>query len=78
MVVVALAQHGLPPQPKVKMARNYWDELSRGRERRMHGQTLKRIDAELHIERRIENTVWELLSLAANLMLGLAINRRYA
>lgn len=75
--LVALTQVGMPVRPKLEMARNYWDELGRGSERRMHGPMLQRTAEELKLAPLIENVVWEALALA-NLMQGLASNRRYA
>lgn len=75
--LIALTQVGMPARPKLEMARNYWDELGRGKERRMHGPMLQRTAAELKLAPKIESVVWEALALA-NLMLGLACNRRYA
>lgn len=75
--LVALTQVGMPPQAKLEMARNYWDELGRGHEGRMHGPLLQRIAVELGLSPMIDRVVWESLALG-NLMLGLAANRRYA
>jgi hypothetical protein len=59
------------------MARNYWDEMGRGHERAMHGGMLATMVEELKLQPRPAQTAWESLALA-NLMVGLAINRRYA
>lgn len=75
--LVALTQLRMPVRVKLEMARNYWDELGRGREVRMHGPMLERVVAELALSPVIESVVWEALALA-NLMQGLATNRRYA
>ncbi|MGQ0620172.1 MAG: iron-containing redox enzyme family protein [Panacagrimonas sp.] len=75
--LVALTQLRMPMQPKLEMARNYWDELGRGHALRMHGEMLKRTITELQLAPGIESVVWEALALA-NLMQGLATNRRYA
>lgn len=74
--LVALAQLGLPPGPKLEMARNYWDEMGRGHEDGMHGLMLQRVVRVLRLEPGLDKTVWESLALA-NLMLALAANRRY-
>ena len=75
--LVAVTQVRFPIRAKLEMARNYWDEMSRGRERRMHGPMLGVVVSELNLEPRAECTVWESLALA-NLMVALAANRRYA
>ena len=77
--LVALAQLGLPPRAKLEMARNYWDEMGRGKERAMHGPMLERLAEELDVASlaRDEQPVWESLALS-NLMVALASNRCYA
>ena len=75
--LVAMAQVKLPNQPKLEMARNYWDEMGRGHERGMHGPMLSAVVQDMELKPTIENTIWQSLALA-NLMLGLATNRRYA
>ena len=75
--LVALTQVKLPPQPKLELARNYWDEMGRGNIKGMHGLLLDDLVATLDIAPTIETTAWESLALA-NMMLGLATSRRYA
>jgi hypothetical protein len=77
--LVALAQLGLPPRAKLEMARNYWDEMGRGKERAMHGPMLDRLAEELDVATLARRTrpVWESLALS-NLMVALASNRCYA
>lgn len=75
--LVAMAQVKLPTQPKLEMARNYWDEMGRGHERGMHGLMLADVVSELDLASTIEDTQWQSLALA-NLMVALAANRRYA
>lgn len=75
--LVALTQLRMPVGPKLEMARNYWDELGRGRAVRMHGPMLDRVATELGLAPDPDRIVWEALALA-NLMQGLATNRRYA
>ncbi len=77
--LVALAQLRLPAQPKLEMARNYWDEMGRGVERGMHGPMLGRLADALAIDELATTVpvVWESLALG-NLMLAMAANRRYA
>lgn len=75
--LVALTQVKLPVRAKLEMARNYWDEMGRGHERAMHGPMLAFMVDELQLVPSIAGTCWESLALA-NLMVGLAANRRYA
>ena len=75
--LVALTQLKLPTRPKLEMARNYWDEMGRGKPSGMHGPMLDRLARELGVEARDENVVWEATALA-NLLVGLAANRHYA
>lgn len=75
--LVALTQVKLPPQAKLEMARNYWDEMGRGHLNSMHGLMLEGTVKDLDLQPSIEDTVWESLALA-NLMSAMAINRRYA
>ncbi|MEP6943084.1 MAG: iron-containing redox enzyme family protein [Betaproteobacteria bacterium] len=75
--LVALTQIRFPVRPKLEMARNYWDEMGRGHERAMHGGMLASTVDELRLRPTPGDTAWESLALA-NLMVALAINRRYA
>ncbi|MDQ3366825.1 MAG: iron-containing redox enzyme family protein [Myxococcota bacterium] len=77
--LVALTQLKLADQPKLELARNYWDEMGRGTAGGMHGPMLARLAAAVDLA-ALEATVpivWESLALG-NVMLGLAANRRYA
>jgi hypothetical protein len=77
--LVALTQLKLPPQPKLELARNYWDEMGRGTEGGMHGPMLERLAEATRLGELAGAVpvVWESLALG-NIMLGLASNRRYA
>jgi hypothetical protein len=75
--LAALTQVRMPQQPKLEIARNYWDEMGRGNPKGMHGPLLETLAHRLGLEPRIETTAWESLALA-NVMAGLAANRRYA
>lgn len=76
--LTALAQVKIPTRPKLEMARNYWDEMGRGREAGMHGPMLSRVAEEFGIEDAgYETSVIESLALG-NVMIAMAINRRYA
>lgn len=75
--LVAYTQVKLPVQPKLECARNYWDEMGRGKPRAMHGPLLENMVKVLNLQPSIETTVWESLALS-NTMQGLATSRRYA
>jgi hypothetical protein len=75
--LVALTQIKLPAQPKLELARNYWDEMGRGNAKGMHGPMLDVLVERLELEPTIETTCWESLALA-NAMTAMATNRRYA
>jgi hypothetical protein len=75
--LVALTQLRLPNQAKLELARNYWDEMGRGREEAMHGLLLDQTVRELKLNPSINDTVSEALALG-NMMLALASSRRYA
>lgn len=74
--LVALTQVKLPAQPKLELARNYWDEMGRGAAGGMHGPMLDRTVARLELSPSIEGTAWQSLCLA-NTMTALATTRRY-
>ena len=75
--LVALTQVRMPVQAKLELARNYWDEMGRGRRAAMHGPLLADLARALSAEAIPEKTVWESLALA-NLMVALALDRRFA
>lgn len=77
--LLALAQLKIPDQPKLEMARNFWDEMGRGTAGGMHGPMLARLATAVDIA-SLEATipvVWESLALG-NIMMAMASNRRYA
>jgi hypothetical protein len=74
--LVALTQLQLPTQAKLELARNYWDEMGRGREDAMHGPMLAEMARKLGLKPTDEDTVWEAHALA-NLLCAFAFNRRY-
>ena len=74
--LVALTQVKLPTRAKLELARNYWDEMGRGREDAMHGPMLSQLATALDLRPTDEDTVWEAHALA-NLLVALASNRRY-
>ncbi len=75
--LVAYTQVKLPALAKLELARNYWDEMGRGNLRGMHGVLLDQTTADLGLEPRIDETIWQALALA-NTMTALATTRRYA
>ena len=75
--LLALTQVKMPVQAKLELARNYWDEMGRGRPSAMHGPLLSDLARALGVNADPEKTVWESLALA-NLMVALALDRRYA
>jgi Iron-containing redox enzyme len=76
--LVALTQLKLPVQAKLELARNYWDEMGRGKANSMHGPLLDCLAAEMDVTHTPESDLaWEALALS-NLLVGLAANRRYA
>lgn len=74
--LVALAQLRLPAQAKLELARNYWDELGRGSEGGMHGPMLEHLAKGLALDMSVPVAAES--HALANLMLALAMNRRYA
>ena len=75
--LVAMTQLRMPDQPKLELARNYWDEMGRGHASGMHGPMLARLAVDLELAELPTETVWEARALG-NLLCGLAANRRYA
>lgn len=74
--LVAMTQVKLPARPKLELARNYWDEMGRGKEAGMHGPMLDRTVEGLGLTPSIEGTLWQSLALA-NTMTAFATTRRY-
>lgn len=75
--LVALTQLKFPVQAKLELARNYWDEMGRGKTSGMHGPMLDRLARSLDLGDAPTAIVAEALALG-NLMIALATNRRYA
>src|SRR5436305_6582886 len=69
--LVALTQLKMPVRAKLELARNYWDEMGRGREAAMHGPLLSTLARAVAADAEI---VWESLALG-NLLVGLAFDR---
>jgi hypothetical protein len=74
--LLALTQVKMPVTAKLEMARNYWDEMGRGRDTAMHGPLLERLAVYLDIDARPERVIPESLALG-NAMLAMARSRRY-
>jgi hypothetical protein len=75
--LLALTQIKMPVTAKLEMARNYWDEMGRGRAGGMHGPLLERLADYLDVDARPDNVIAESLALG-NAMLALARSRRYS
>jgi hypothetical protein len=74
--LVALTQLKLDTRPKLELARNYWDEMGRGKEPGMHGPMLGRTADELELQNVKAERVDAAMDLA-NLLSALAFHRRY-
>ncbi|MCX5661773.1 MAG: iron-containing redox enzyme family protein [Planctomycetota bacterium] len=76
--LVAMTQVKMPERAKLEMARNYWDEMGRGKPPAMHGPLLANLARALSIgDTPVAELAWEPLALA-NTMVGLAVHRQYA
>jgi Iron-containing redox enzyme len=75
--LLAVTQVKMPVQAKLEMARNYWDEMGRGREKGMHGPMLDRLASYFELTPTPETVIPESLALG-NTMIALAQHRRYA
>jgi hypothetical protein len=75
--LLALTQMKMPEQAKLEMARNYWDEMGRGKSKGMHGPMLGRLAHHLDVHPTPERVIPEALALG-NMMVALARHRSYA
>jgi len=75
--LLAMTQVKMPVQAKLEMARNFWDEMGRGRAKGMHGPMLERLAGYFALSPTSETVVPESLALG-NTMIALAHHRRYA
>lgn len=75
--LVAYTQVKLPVSAKLELARNYWDEMGRGRQAGMHGPMLDALVETLAVDPVIERTAWQSLALA-NAMTAMATSRDHA
>lgn len=73
--VLAMTQVGMPPDVKLGMARNYWDEMGRGRRGGMHDPMLKPLAAALELRREGGFDALPEALAVGNLMVALAWNR---
>ena len=75
--LLAMTQVKMPVQAKLEMARNFWDEMGRGRAKGMHGPMLERLASYFDLAPTPETVVPESLALG-NTMIALSRHRRYA
>ena len=75
--LLAMTQVKMSVQAKLEMARNFWDEMGRGRETAMHGPMLARLASYFELTPTAETVIPESLALG-NTMIALARHRRYA
>ena len=75
--LLAMTQAKMPVQAKLEMARNFWDEMGRGRGMGMHGPMLERLASYFELSPTPDTVVPESLALG-NTMIALARHRRYA
>jgi hypothetical protein len=75
--LLAMTQARMPVQAKLEMARNFWDEMGRGREMGMHGPMLERLAHYFGLSPTPDTVIPESLALG-NTMIALARHRRYA
>jgi len=75
--LLAMTQARMPVQAKMEMARNFWDEMGRGRFMGMHGPMLERLADYFNLAPTPDAVVPESLALG-NTMVALARHRRYA
>jgi hypothetical protein len=75
--LLAMTQVKMSVQAKLEMARNFWDEMGRGREKGMHGPMLERLASYFDLSPTPDTVVPESLALG-NTMIALAHHRRYA
>lgn len=77
--LVALASIGMPDRVKLEMARNYWDEMGRGKADGMHDRLLRSVAEYLRVEEVVPPAkVRPEPKLLANVMAGFAFSRRHA
>jgi hypothetical protein len=76
--LVALTQVRFPEQAKLELARNFWDEQGQGKREDIHGPLYVTMAHEMGVhDTRESELLWETLAVA-NILTGLACNRRYA
>ena len=57
--LLAMTQVKMPVTAKLEMARNFWDEMGRGRDTAMHGPLLERLATYLNIDAKPDNVLSE-------------------
>ena len=75
--LLAVTQVKMPVQAKLEMARNYWDEMGRGRQKGKQGPMHDRLASYFELAPTPETVVPQSLALG-NTMIALAQHRRYA
>lgn len=76
--LIAMTQVRFPEEAKLELARNFWDEQGCGKRDQIHGPMYVAMAHELGIRDTPDTEfLWESLAVA-NLLTGLACNRRYA
>lgn len=76
--LVALTQLRMPERAKLELARNYWDEMGRGKAAAMHGPMLGTVAQILGIDSGHTDHIVAESQALSNVLVGLAYNRRYA
>jgi len=76
--LVALTQLRMPERAKLELARNYWDEMGRGKPAAMHGPMLNTVAKILAIDEDPDQEITAESLALCNVLVGLAYNRRYA
>lgn len=69
--LVAICQLGLPPQAKMELARNYWDEMGNGDPRAVHGFLQEQLAAALRLRPADDDS-----ALARSALMGLLATNR--
>lgn len=76
--LVALTQVRMPERAKLELARNYWDEMGRGKSGAMHGPMLATVARILGVDGGDNDSIVPESQALCNVLVGLSYNRRYA
>lgn len=76
--LVALTQVRMPERAKLELARNYWDEMGRGKSGAMHGPMLATVARILEVDGSDSDAIVPESQALCNVLVGLSYNRRYA